>query len=291
MDQRVEHIWKTQISEGHFGRCFYFVVRKQFIWDSGIKFANTPIYEDQEYVCRLLCNVNNIAYFNYPYYRYMIRGSSLSMCYNLKMSIACVKASASLFRLSKEYLHSPLRQNFIESRALVILSLLGHQILLLSDDEVKTIAETFESEGKPFEYVSLSDQGFPMITAMQAQGCVEGLVAYTKEMKEGILDFISEVDSLYIFGVNTLARGVVRLCQRQGIHIEAILDNNVKGIPTQGLGCKITHPSILEKISSRELAKIKVFIATLDKSNIRKISNQLRSFSIQENQISTLPQM
>jgi hypothetical protein len=77
------------------------------------------------------------------------------------------------------------------------------------------------------------------------------------------------------------------LHQRQGIHIEAILDNNVKGIPTQGLGCKITHPSVLEKISLRKLAKIKVLIATRDKTSIRAISNQLQSFSIQENQIST----
>jgi glycosyltransferase involved in cell wall biosynthesis len=214
VDQKVEHIWKTQVSEGHFGQCWNFIVRKQFIRDNGIKFSNTRIYEDQEYVCRLLCNANNIAYFhNRSYYRYMIRGGSLSQCHNLKTSIACVKASASLFRLSKEYLHSPLRQNLIESRALVILSYLGYQMLLLNDDEVKAIAEAFESEGKPFEYITLSEQGLPMINAMQAQGCVKGLATYIKKMEEGILDVISEVDTLYIFGVNTLTKGIVRLCQ------------------------------------------------------------------------------
>jgi len=235
------------------GWCY--VINRKFLREQGLCFLPIRIFEDTEFVAKLLCLCKTFAFYDETFYVHKMRSGSLGRSMDYEYAAAGLAAMNGLTKFLSERSLSDVQKEFVSSRINNIKDVFTLCLFILGDDEVDRLA------------LGLADR---------KKEIAERLIRQTKRLKE---------KDIYIFCAGIYGESVARILLSAGYNIKGFLDNNRSLHGSKIFGLDVGSPKILTGKSKLELAVTAVVICNQFKKNIDAISSQLQEFGLKKEQI------
>ena len=126
----------------HFsGYCWRFVIKKSFIKIKNIFFTNAKMYEDEDFICKLIVHSKHITFFKDKFYFHRVLPTSLGKSIDINSVKSCILILESLLKLYKKLNFSLKKKIFFKSRITIILKHLYPLLFLIPDKDLKIISK------------------------------------------------------------------------------------------------------------------------------------------------------
>ena len=270
-------------------KCWRYFINREFLIKKNIFFLNLnlKIYEDGEFVIRLITSANKIKFLNNPVYFYNDRTYSLSNLNRNKIdfhiTVGLFRVIENLFRYYKKNKKYYFKKKFImEKLNNSQRYFIAHVLLHKDKQEVSNIIKIIRtSEIIKYQYLSkyLKDlillkvnddllNNFKKFKIKLFDDSVGQKISYLKRKK------------LYIFGSDTIGKSFCALAHLKKIEINGFLDNSFHN--QKLMKVKIYSLNKLKKI---KVNKILVFLPFRNLDFYKNIKKQLNFLNVKDSQI------
>ena len=135
-----------------FGYCWRFIILRSFLIKNDIKFSNSRIFEDEEFIAKLFLNTQKFNFFKIKFYFHYENLGSLSDSLKYKDIRTIVIILKNLNNLVKINNIIYTKKKFILSRINIIFSHFESMLHLMNNSNLKKISEIFD---KKFSIIKL----------------------------------------------------------------------------------------------------------------------------------------
>lgn len=235
------------------GWCY--IISRKFLTEQNLRFLPIRIFEDTEFVTKLLCLCKTSAFYDEIFYVHKMRSGSLGRNMDYKYAAAGLAAMNGLAKFLSERDLSDVQKEFVSSRISNIQDVFTLCLFILKDKKADRLA------------LGLADR---------KREIAERLIRRTKHLKE---------KNIYIFCASIYGDGTARILLSAGYNVKGFLDNNQSLRGSKIFGLDVNSPEILTKKPKSELARTAVVICNQFQKNIGAISSQLQKFGLPKKQI------
>lgn len=273
------------------GVCWRYVINRNFIIENELYFIHAKIYEDQEYVGRLLCLTRKFAFYDGCLYWYRQRPQSLtrlnthSKDYNI--SAGCLEVASEICKFIKNNDLSDLKKEFLYARIENSLKIFYGHLLMHNRKEIYEFSKMIELNIDNFKILENISHDIDMYFFIKTYGAYYGLLLYRAFITEKIISLIknSENKELYIFCAGLFGQVTAQILRNEGYHVQGFLDNNKELEGNIVLGLNVCPPSVLSYKSKGKLSDIFVIVCQRFRSVSEEISSQLEEIGLKKEQI------
>jgi glycosyltransferase involved in cell wall biosynthesis len=258
--------------------CWHYAIRRSFLVENGLFFLDVKIAEDQEFVARLLCEMQSFALCPGEFYWYRERDHSLKKSMDIEASLSLIQVADSLCEFSKSRQFSQTRQEFLRLRIQHALSLFSARLIMHEPDEVPLLSKLvgkFERnsdtlvEGFDREHINFS---------VGSDGFESSLNRYREILAGDLLDKIGQYkfEDLYLYCTGLIGKATARILTSNGIPVTGVLDDN-QTLAGQSMGdIDISASDILDRKSTEELEKTLIIVCNQKVMLFERIRKNLK---------------
>lgn len=272
---------------GFLGVCWRYIIRREFIVENNIYFIPAKIYEDQEFIARLLCLAKSFAFYNDFFYCYRTRPKSLGEAIDYHANSSALEVVGELCKFMRDKSLSDIKRDFIYTRIKYARGLFIPRLLMHNRGEISELSKIIEKYIDHIDVLKEISNGFDMYFFIKTFGPFYGLVLYKAFITEETISLVKDAreKELYIFCAGIFGEGVARILLNNGYSVKGFLDNNKALENANILGLNVSNPSILLSMSEKELSDVFVIVCNQRNNVFVEIHNQLKEIGLQENQI------
>jgi glycosyltransferase involved in cell wall biosynthesis len=270
---------------------WHYVIKRSFMLQKDLKFIDAKVGEDQLFVAKMLCLMENFEYYNEEFYWYRGGGIGLSRSIDLRTTESFLKIIFELSKFRDQLLLSTEKYKFIGCRIAHASSEVAARVTLHEDEEIHELAIVLE---KMCRTHNIAERMFEKYDYKILQGGKEDYFASLLEYRQTIIDCTSKIiedvegkyDYIYIYCVSVFALATLRIIRINGYDIECFLDENnaFRGKKYSGVMVK-TPSSALLKSKSAMNPKILVIVCNQQERTLSKISLNLETLGLNRKQI------
>jgi len=273
------------------GKCWRYVINRNFIIKNELHFIRINIYEDREYVARLLCLARKFAFYDgYLYWwRQKSQGLSYLMDYSKDYNIAAsfLEVANEICKFIKNNDLSDLKMEFLYTQIEASLKAFSISLYMYNRTEIYKFSKIVELNIDNFKNLENTSHYIDMYSSIKTYGVYYGLLSYKASIIEKTISLIknSERKELYIFCAALLGKVTAQILKDEEYRVQGFLDNN-KGLEGKTIfGLKVYMPSFLSYKSKDNLSDIVVIVCHNIRSVFEKISSQLEEIGLKKEQI------
>jgi glycosyltransferase involved in cell wall biosynthesis len=287
-DKLIAHIMDADYRPNN---CWHYIIKRSFMLKTGLKFIDAKVGEDQLFVTKMLCLMENFEFYNKEFYWYRGGGIGLSRAIDLKTTESFLKIIFELSKFLDQLLLSTEKYKFIECRITNACSEIAARISLHEGEEIHELAAVFE---KMCRTHNIAERMFKKYDNKVPQGDKEDYFASFLEYRQTVIDYTSELienveckyDYIYIYCVSVFALATQRIFKISGFDVECFIDQNnaFRGKTYSGVMVEIPSQAFL-RIKNSEIPKILVVVCTQQEKTFRKISLYLEMLGLNKKQV------
>lgn len=273
---------------GFLGVCWRYIIRRNFVFENNLYFVPAKVYEDQEFIAKVLCLSKTFAFYDDFFYCYRTRPKSLSGI------VDCCQANSSAFEVVGELCKfiknnelSDIKKNFIYARIRYLVSAFNSRLVMLNCEEILELSLIIEKHIGHIDMLKEVANDFKIYSFIKTSGSFAGLVLYKKFIIEKTISLVKKVKEkeFYIFCAGIFGEGMAHILLDNGYSVKGFLDNNQAFEKTNILGLNVSNPSILLPIPEQEFSEVVVVICNQRREVFKEISTQLQEIGLKKEQI------
>jgi len=258
--------------------CWNMILNRSFLQRKNIFFRKIDIFEDQVFCTEVLFNARRIKIVPGTFHNYIQRPHSLSRKTNYLALNSCLYAITNFLQLTKSSKLTKERSVFVKNRMNFIINNINKYIAICSNSQIKKISTLYKKISRKMNIKSNNfyDNFFSF----------QKLRNFRKSLIFKIINYTyRNYDQIYIFGFGVIGRTIFHVLRRQGIKIDAFLDNDKNFIDNTYLSKKIIAPRSLKYKINKSNKNILVIISQNKKKESKSIIKQLKSFGLENKNI------
>lgn len=287
-DDIIAHINSlTDSLAGFLGVCWCYIIRRNFIFENNLYFIPVKIYEDQEFVAKLLCLAKTFALYDDPFYCYRPRPKSLSWTVDYQADSSAFEVAGELCKFIKNNDLSDIKKNFLYTRIKHAVGIFISRLLIYNREETLSFLSIIEKHINHIDILKEVANDFDISFYIKKFGSFNGLVLYKKFVTEKTLALVRQAKEkeFYIFCNSIYGEAMARTLLDNGYSVKGFLDNNKALEKTNILGLNVNTPSTLLSLSEKELSDVFVVVCNQRSKLFEEISGQLREIGLRKEQI------
>lgn len=273
------------------GVCWRYVINRKFIIKNNIFFVKAKIYEDQEFVGRLLCLAKSFSFYDGCLYWYRQRSESLTRLNAHKkdhdVSLGCLEAANELCKFMKNNYLTDLQKDFLYARIENVLKIFYGQLLLDDRKEIYECSRYIERFTDNLEVLKDSPYDREFFFFIKNFGPFYGPLLFRTLVKEKIIFLVKDKENkaIYIFCAGLFGQAAAQILLSEGYSLKGFLDNNKTLEGNTVLGLEVSSPDFLSGRPKDRLDDIFVIVCQRFKSVSDEISSQLEGLGLRKEQI------
>ena len=214
--------------------CWPFVISRALIERHGVRFINSMIAEDAEYIVRILTLASSVAYCDGDFYLYRERAGSLKGSKGAAATASFLQVAHAMQQLMDTVAHTEAQVKFVASQINHAFGVFATRLSLLDDAEVSDVGAQVTADHLP--------------RAMLAQGSdavAAALMSYREatERATELLVAAAKGRPVYIYCAGPGAEAVIGTLQRARHDVRAVVDDNLALAGGRLLGVLISRRS------------------------------------------------
>lgn len=272
---------------GFSGACWRYVVRRNFIVENNLYFIPVIIYEDQEFIAKLLCLAKTFAFYDDFFYCHRTRPRSLSCITDYRADSSAIKVVGRLCEFIESNDLSAIKKNFIYTRIKYSLNIFITGLPLRNYEEILELSLIIEKYINCIGILNEVSDDFDIYFFIKKFGSLDGLVLYKEFVVEDTISLLggAKEKEFYIFCVGRSGAAMARILLDNGYSVKGFLDNNQALENTNFSGLNVNNPLILSSISDKELLNVYVAVCNQRGKIFEQILNQLQGAGLKKGQI------
>lgn len=272
---------------GFSGACWRYVIRRNFILENNLYFIPVIIYEDQEFIAKLLCLAKTFAFYDDFFYCHRTRPKSLSCIMDYRADSSAIEVVGRLCEFIKNSDLSAIKKNFIYTRIKYSLSIFIAGMSIRNREEIFELSSIIEKHIDHIGILKEVANGFDLHFFIKKFGSSEGLVLYKEFVAEDTISLLggAKEKEFYIFCVGRSGAAMARILLDNGYSVKGFLDNNQALENTNFSGLNVNNPLVLSSISDKELSNVYVAVCNQRGKIFEQILNQLQKVGLKKEQI------
>lgn len=269
--------------------CWCYIINAEFLREKDLYFIEQArIFEDTEFVTRMLCLSGKVSFFDELFYHHRRRPGSLGQSIGPKDSlsgIAVVTAMCKLLRRNRDF--RPRGREFIYGALKDVLNVFIPCMFIHDRKELHELGSVILEDLESFESLEEISEGLDLYFFLKTFGARAGLALYKAYITEKTVSMSIESEGVafYIFCAGIFGEGIARILTNEGYQVKGFLDNNDNLQGSVLFGLEVESPDVLGSLPRDELAKSSVIICNQSRNNIDAISLQLQGLGLKSSQI------
>ncbi len=286
-DDLIPHIKRNR---NFYSMCWYYIIKLDFIKRNNLYFSpQVRIFEDTEFVTRMLCLGRKFSFYDELFYCYNIRPGSLGQSISEDDSLSGLIVVNNLCKLLKNNDIENVTKDFIYSKIKFVLNFLTPCMIINNRKTLHRLSIVISNNLENLSILNKISQGFDLYFFINTFGTYYGLILYKSYITEKVISLTMNTENkeIYIFCAGIYGESIAHILKSQGYTVKGFIDNNTNLHGTVIQGLNVYPLSILSNKSRDELNNVFVIINNKSKTNINEISTQLRELGINEVQINS----
>jgi glycosyltransferase involved in cell wall biosynthesis len=268
---------------------WHYVIKREFILNTDLKFIDAKVGEDQLFVAKMLCLVENFEYYNNDFYWYRGGGIGLSRSIDLETTESFLKIIVELSKFRNQLLSAE-QYKFIGCRIAHASSEVAARVTLHGDEEMQELAAVFEKMCKSHKIVEHLFGKYDKVLQGGKKDYFAGLLEYRKSVIDHTSKLIEDVegkyDSIYIYCFSVFGLAMLGIIRKNGLDIECFLDENNAFWGVSYSGAMVRRPgSALLKNKDGKVPRSLVIVCNQQQNSLSKISSNLKMLGLNRKQI------
>ncbi len=268
--------------------CWRFIYKRNFLIEKNLFFIKKINFgEDQEFITKVLCSVDNLTIYNKAFYCFEVGSSNLRNKVGFDPSISLFKVVNQMCKLIKKNNFSILQKKFIKRKIFKPLSELKPQIMCLDKKQINKLSKFIKKNNSNFKILNNIYPKNHIYFFIKKYGENKGLLMFKSFISNKIKFLIKKAKfkKIYVFSFNIYSQGIIETLNSSDSQIKGIFDNNERINIKKILKLKIISPEKFFKKHKNKIFEIFIIICNQQKKDVKKIYNQLKKFGFKKNQI------
>lgn len=254
--------------------CWPFVISRTLIDRRNVRFINSMIAEDAEYIVHILVLASSIAYCDGAFYLYRERPGSLKNSKGAAATVSFLHVAHAMRKVMDEVAHTPARRAFVASQIRHTLGVFSARLSLLGEAELRAVNALVRPEHLPPQYAGSAD-------------IAGALSAYRKATDDATLALVAAARErpIFVYCTGPNAEAVVRTLQRERYDVRAIVDDNPSLTGRTMLDVPIVAGNYLATLVRSEREAALILVCIQKRAAYEKISTFLKGQGFAPGQI------
>lgn len=271
--------------------CWRYFIARNFIIENELYFIQVKVYEDLEYVIRLLCLAKKFAFYDGYLYRCRQRPQSLTYLINhskdYTLSASFLEVANEMCKFIKNNNLSDLKKELLYTAIKNCFKTFYIYLFIYGRKEIYEFSKIIEANIDNFKILENTPDDIDIYFFIRTYGAYYGLLLYRAFITEKTISLIkdSRDKKLYIFCADLHGKATAQVLRNEGYRVKGFLDNNEGLKGSVFLGLNVYHPSVLSYESKGKLSDIFVIVCHKQRGVFEKISNQLEGIGLKKEQI------
>jgi len=273
------------------GVCWRYAINRNFILDNNLFFISAKVYEDQEYVARLLCLAKNCFFYEDCIYLYRVRDDSLTSSlvnpndYNNSIGALLVVCKLSKFLHLNSF--SEIEKDFLYVRIRISLKTFYGHLYTNNRKNILKFSKKIDEYDQYLDNLKHLSEKFDLYYFIKTYGSYYGILLFQKLINEKTIFLLNNSNNknIFIFCADLIGITTAKVLLNEGYKIESFLDNNEKIEGSIISKLKVNHPTIFTSYSKSEISNLFIIVCHQEDNVYNKISSQLLQFGLKQENI------
>jgi glycosyltransferase involved in cell wall biosynthesis len=269
----LRHLTKIDFYIDH---CWPYAIARNLISRSHVRFINSKIAEDAEYIVRLLVSASTIAYCEGDFYLYNERDGSLKTTRGVRETVSFLYVADAMRQLMESDNRSAAQRAFLDLQRSHTLGAFSARLMLLDEKQISEFPAYLSPEKLP-----------PTIASLSRNDTSAALCTYRMTVRDATLSLGRGMGSrtIYIYCTGPSAEAVMRTLQDARFTVRCVIDDNKDLSGRKLFGVPVVSAEHLSALSPEELDELLIIICTLRNAAADKIRRFLTGLGIRSEQI------
>ena len=265
----------TQI-DYYLDHCWPYVISRDLIVRHNVRFINSTIAEDAEYLVRLFALASSVAYHEGDFYLYRERDGSLKNSKGIAQTASFLKVAHAMRQVMESPGRSEAQKAFVAAQIRHTLGVFSARLSLLEDAAMDDFASVTGPDELP-----------PAVAALSPGDVSSALIAYRRSLADTTIALVSAAKQrpIYIYCTGPSSEAVIRTLLGAGYNIRNVIDDNKSFSGRTVLGIPVDTGAHFAALTADEIASLFVVICIQKKAAYEKISRFLIGCGISRAQI------
>ena len=267
--------------------CWKFIYKKVFLIKNEILFIEkVNLGEDQAFVSKAICKVDNLAIYLNSYYCFEVGSSNLRNRIGFDPAISLLKVMCGIGELYKNKEKNYGIKKFLKNKIQKPLMEFKTQIITLNNDQINTLSLYIKKNFQTFKKLDYLFPNNNFFLSLKKYGAEKGLNEFKNKLiiKINSLFKNKKFSNFYVFGYNFYSLAVIHALKKDNYKVSLILDNNSRIKKKRILNLDIVTPKFFFK-RLKNKNNLLIIICNQSKVDVLIICNQLKKFGINKNQM------
>jgi len=267
--------------------CWKFIYKKFFLIKNKILFIKkVNLGEDQAFVSKAICKVDNLSIYSKPYYCFEVGSSNLRNRTGFNPAASLLKVICGISELYNDEEKNYNIKIFLKNKIQKPLIEFKTQVVLLNNSQINKLSLYIKKKFQTFKKLNYLFPNNNLLLLLKEYGAEKGLNKFKNNLiiKIGSLLKDKKFNNLYVFGYSFYSLAVIHALKKKNYKVKLILDNNSRIKKKRSLNVDIVTPKIFfQRLKNRN--NLLIIICNQSKEDVLNICNQLKKCEIDKNQI------
>jgi glycosyltransferase involved in cell wall biosynthesis len=256
--------------------CWPYVISHALIDRHKVRFINSMIAEDAEYIVRTLVLASTIAYCEGDFYLYRERDGSLKNSKGAAPTVSFLHVAHAMRQVMEEVGRSHTEKAFVASQIRHTLGVFSARLSLLDNAELGAVSSMVQPEHLA-----------AVVPRVCSQTIADALIAYRNATDAATLALVPAANGqpVFIYCAGPSAAAVIRALQGAKHDVRAIIDDNAALRGRALLDVPVVAGDHLETLSASDRAAALIVICIQKRAACEKITAALKQRGFAANQI------
>jgi Glycosyl transferase family 2 len=265
----------TQI-DYYVDHCWPYAIKRDLIVRNNVRFINSTIAEDAEFIVHLLVLASSMAFCEGDLYLYRERDGSLKNSEGIAPAVSFLRVAHAMRQVMASAGRSEVQKAFLAAQIRHTLGVFRARLVVLGKDDLREVPAHIGREQFPPE-IGLSPCG-DMVTELHA---------YRALIEQATLELVADAKSrpLFIYCTGPSSEAVIRSLQSGGYSIRRVIDDNEALNGRSVLGVPISGAAHFSTLTADQLSSLFVVVCIQKKAAYENICRSLMRRGITREQI------
>jgi glycosyltransferase involved in cell wall biosynthesis len=272
-DTVLDHLIKSDFYLDH---CWHYAISRDLIARHSVRFIDSVVAEDAEYIVKVLSLASSIAYYEGDFYWYRQRDGSLKNIVGVAETASFLRVAHAMRQVMERNDLGEVQKTFIASQIRHSLGVFSSRLGLLSDADMSD----FPSVISPTEFP-------PNLPVSTSEDIPAVLRAHRRAIEDTTLSLAESAKgrAIYVYCTGPNGEAVIRSLLAAGYAVSNVIDDDEALSGRTLLGVPIRTGAHFSTLTSEELCAAFIIVCTQKRLVFEKIASALSGRGIARDQI------
>jgi len=273
VDTVLTHLIKSDFYLDH---CWHYAISRDLITRHGVRFIDSVVAEDAEYIVKVLSLASSIAYYDGDFYWYRQRDGSLKNIIGVAETASFLRVAHAMQKVMERDDLGEVQKTFVASQIRHSLGVFSSRLGLLSDADMAD----FPSVISPTEFP-------PNLPVSTSEDIPAVLRSHRRAIEDTTLSLVTATKgrAIYVYCTGPNGEAVIRSLLAAGYAVSSVIDDDEALTGRMLLGIPIRTGAYFSTLTAEGLCVAFIIVCTQKRLVFEKIASSLVERGIARDQI------